>query len=221
MTSSPVDSSDNTSCCPAHFVIKEECTCSKFGNKQFSKAKNQDILNIHNKIEGKNDMVQYLSLSMNIAHSVEELYSIIFKKYSEPVQSANNHINGTSTDEVGETIITSTPEAPFSILDFQTPAPPEKATDHLANLYTNKIHALHAVWILQANRRGILTYWETEQLLAVVYNGDFRCPIYQLMCTLYESLCCVDDTDAHNKWNPVGNMLLKELLSLIEKRSSS
>ncbi len=161
-------------------------------------------------------MLQGLFRTMNFVHSVEEMYTFLFNKYSANENEApvEQQTSATSTSTLNGNGMA----APLKIIPFGTPLPPARADEHLANLYTNKIQSLHSIWILQANRRRIISDWEMEQLMCVIYNGDFRYPIYQLMSTLFEALCPKDDTEAYNKWNPIGNMLLKELLSLIDKR---
>jgi hypothetical protein len=187
---------------------------------------NEKLAEIYQKSSNREDMIQGLFRAMNFVHTVEEMYAFVMRKYSNengssaatPLKSEESGTSMSNSPENGN--VQSAPAAPLKIIQFSTPPPPTRADEHLANLYTNKIQALHSVWVLQANRRKIISDWEMEQLLCVIYNGDFRYPIYQLMCTLYESLTPKDDTEAYNKWNPIGNMLLKELLSLIDKRVS-
>jgi hypothetical protein len=190
---------------------------------------NAKLADIYSKSSNREDMIQGLFRAMNFVHTVEEMYAFVMRKFSSASENGDS-AEASVKNEASDTSFSNSPEngtaqgapatPPLKIIQFSTPPPPSRPDEHLSNLYTNKVQSLHSVWILQANRRKIVSDWEMEQLLCVIFNGDFRYPIYQLMCTLYEALTPKDDTDAYYRWNPIGNMLLKELLSLIDKRVS-
>jgi hypothetical protein len=95
---------------------------------------------------------------------------------------------------------------------------PPSLQEHIENMFSNKIQAMHMVWILLANKRGIISDGEMDHLQFLPYNNQSAFFIITLFLVLYECLKCDDIEQAKMKWAEDGVILFHELLLLMERK---
>jgi hypothetical protein len=99
-------------------------------------------------------------------------------------------------------------------------APPPLSV-YIEQMFSNKVQAMHMVWILQANKRGIITEAEMDHLQCLPYNNQSPFFIVTLFNVLYDCLKCESVDKAKMKWAEEGMVLFHELLMLMERRRTA
>jgi hypothetical protein len=97
------------------------------------------------------------------------------------------------------------------------PQPPS-LQEHIENMFSNRIQSLHMIWILQANKRGIVSDTDADRLQFLPYNNQSPFFIVTLFLVLYEALRISNDEQARKKWADDGLILFAEILDMIERR---
>jgi hypothetical protein len=110
-----------------------------------------------------------------------------------------------------------TSSAPAYVSVEDTPAPPS-LQEHIESMFSNKIQSLHMIWILQANKRGIITDIDADRLQFLPYNNQSPFFIVTLFLVLYEALKVSNVEQARRKWQEDGLTLFSEILDMIERR---
>ncbi|KAL0483261.1 hypothetical protein AKO1_011547 [Acrasis kona] len=111
---------------------------------------------------------------------------------------------------------TTTSSAP-EVTQRECPSPPQ-LQEHVSNMFSNKIQCMHMVWILIANKRGIITDGEMDNLQLLPYNNQSPFFILTLFLVLYECLRFDDYEKGRLKWQEDGKILFHELLNMMDRR---
>ncbi|KAL0484961.1 cysA1 [Acrasis kona] len=100
------------------------------------------------------------------------------------------------------------------------PYPPD-VTTHIVQMYTSSIQTMHTRWIIHANKLGIISDANCEDLQLLVFDNQCALASLTLFLSLYDTLCSDDVEDAKKRWSVEGSMLLGEILEMMSRRAST